>query len=147
MASLIRHPDARHHRAREHRGAGPALQRRDPGLQHEHRAVEVGAHYLAVGVGAGAVQRRDQRAAHAVRQQRRCGTQRFLAGRDGQRGAFGRGGVGGNAHGCFHVGQAAGVAPHRGDAAALGMQLASQGAADAAAGTGDEGNRCHGVCS
>ena len=39
------------------------------------------------------------------------------------------------------------IAPDHGDAAALGVQLPSQRAADAAAGTGDKGDRSHGVCS
>ncbi len=146
-STAIRHTDARHYRTRKDGGARSALLRRDPGLQHEHCTVEVDTHHLAVGVQPGAVQRRYQRAANAVRQQRWCSAQRFLAGGDGQRRAFRRGGVGGDTQGRLHIGQALSIAPHCGDAAALGKQLTRQGSADAPAGTGNKGDRSDGVCS
>jgi hypothetical protein len=49
-----------------------------------------------------------------------------------------RGGVRGDVHGGPHIGEAVGVAAYRGNAAAHGLQLARQGAADAATGTGNE---------
>jgi hypothetical protein len=52
--------------------------------------------------------------------------------------------VGGDTERCLDVGQAVGIAPNRSDVAPSGVQLASQGAADAAAGTRDEGDRSHG---
>jgi hypothetical protein len=60
-----------------------------------------------------------------------------------RRAAWERGGVSGDAHRSVDIGQTADIAAHPDHAVAARVQPASQGAADAAAGTGDRDDRSH----
>ena len=144
---VVGHADARHHRAGKHRRARlcicPALaaQGFDPRGQHEEGAVEVDAQHLAVLLGPGAVEWRDQGAADAMGEQGRACAERFVAGRQRPRRTLGRGGVGSDVQVGGNIGKRCGVTADHGDAVAGSAQQGRQLAADAAARTGDQGNR------
>jgi hypothetical protein len=105
---------------------GPALQRGDPGLQHEHRAVEVDAHHLAVGLArvrcSGAISVLPTQCASSV------GAAPSASWQAARASAAPSGVVVSAAMrtAAVHIGQALGVAPDGGHAAALGVQLATR---------------------